>query len=408
MVLDVRSRKHFPSGGSHVDRFKIASYGEKGSAVVAGIDNGEGSGGSVTLVELKDLEVVRAGTTLLTIPSMKVRSGEVLAVIGPNGAGKTTLLQTICGLLRPRKGEILFEGKRVGQELDLYAYRRKVTMVFQEPLLFDTTVFENVSAGLRFRGVGGKVREKVVEENLARFGIGHLRNRSARTLSGGEAQRTSLARAFATGPEVLLLDEPFGALDAPTRESILEDLHGILRDSRITALFATHDRAEALRLSDSVSIMKAGRIVQTGTPEEVMNRPVDEFVASFVGMETILSGQVMRREEDVFVIDVAGSHVEVAGSAVAGEQVTICVRPENVTICRLDGQGATSARNVFKGRIEKIDARGFYYRIQLDCGFPLVAYVTGSSVRDLGLREGALIGASFKATAIHVVSRRNA
>ena len=138
-------------------------------------------------------------------------------------------------------------------------------MVFQEPLLFDTTVFENVASGLRIRGMKGPQIREIVNENLERFGILHLFHRSARKISGGEAQRVALARAFATRPEVLLLDEPFASLDPPTRESLLVDLESILRETKTTTLLATHDRMEALRLSDRIAVMNMGRILAGGS-----------------------------------------------------------------------------------------------------------------------------------------------
>ncbi|MBP1721141.1 MAG: tungstate/molybdate transport system ATP-binding protein, partial [Deltaproteobacteria bacterium] len=153
------------------------------------------------ILEARNLRVIRGGSLLVNVPSLKIREGETLSLIGPNGAGKTTLLQALSYLMRPSAGEILFRGEKVGDSYAILAYRRKLAMVFQEPLLFDTTVFENVASGLKIRGLESGMIRQVVTEQLNRFGIGHLGDRSARTLSGGEAQRTSLARAFAIKPE---------------------------------------------------------------------------------------------------------------------------------------------------------------------------------------------------------------
>ena len=233
--------------------------------------------------------------------------------------------------------------------------------------------------------------------------LDHLSGRSGRTLSGGEAQRTSLARAFATQPEVLLLDEPFASLDPPSREALIEDLERILRQTGTTTIFATHDRLEALRLSDRIAVMNRGKIVQIGPPEEVMNHPVNEFVASFVGVETILTGKVMNEDEGTFVASISGKKIEAVGKARIGESVVLCIRPENVTLSINPLRETTSARNVFHGKIERILSLGLYQKIQLNCGFPLVAYVTHHSAEDLSLREGKEVTVSFKATAIHVV-----
>ncbi len=363
---------------------------------------------SKPILEIKNLEVKRGGATLLNVQSLIIKEGEILSLIGPNGAGKTTLLQTLSYLLKPFQGEIFFKGEKVSSNQSIFDYRRKLAMVFQEPLLFDTTVFENVASGLKIRGVNRAEIRKRVTENLNRFGISHLSHRSARKISGGEAQRTSLARAFCLEPEILLLDEPFASLDPPTRESLIEDLEGILRQTqtRTTTFFATHERSEALRLSDRIAVMNQGKILQIGSPEEVMNRPIDEFVASFVGVETILAGKVIRKEGGSFFASASARVIEAVGEVQLGEEVILCIRPENVTLTPRPPAGATSARNHFPGRIEKIVSLGLYQKIQLNCGFPLVAYVTRHSLEDLSLEEGKGVTASFKATAIHVIRRK--
>jgi len=186
----------------------------------------------------------------------------------------------------------------------------------------------------------------------------------------------------------LFLDEPFAALDPPTREALIEDLQAVLQDTHTTTIFATHDRAEALRLSDRIGVMNNGKILQIGAPEVVMNHPMNEFVANFVGVETILRGKVIRKEEGSFVASVSGYEIEAVGEVKLGETVALCIRPENVTVSTVNRKLTTSERNVFHGRITKITALGFFQKIQLDCGFPLVAYVTRHSLDDLSLGEG--------------------
>ncbi|OGP72855.1 MAG: ABC transporter [Deltaproteobacteria bacterium RBG_16_49_23] len=360
---------------------------------------------STTILEARNIRVERGGTVLLNIPSLSIEEGEILALIGPNGAGKTTFLQTLSYLLKPFRGEIFFGGEKVETHVSVLEYRRKLAMVFQYPLLFDTTVFNNVASGLRIRGMKKKEIDDRVMENLKRFGIPHLSHRSAKTLSGGEAQRASLARAFAIQPEILLLDEPFASLDPPTRDSLIEDLERILSQTRTTAIFATHDRLEALNLSDRVAVMNNGMIQQIGSPEEVMNHPIDEFVASFVGVETILTGKVIRKHGGTFVASISGKEIEAVGEVYLDETVILCIRPENVTLSTQPRPEATSARNVFVGRILKIAPLGPYQKVHLDCGFPLVAYVTRHSVEELSLIEGNEVGASFKATGITVIRK---
>ncbi len=360
---------------------------------------------STPILEAKNLKVERGGTLLLDVPSLSIDKGEILALIGPNGAGKTTLLQTLSYLSKPFQGEIFFKGENVNSVCPVFEYRRKLAMVFQEPLLFDTTVFNNVASGLKIRGMRrNEIRDRVIEQ-LDRFGISHLSHRSAKTLSGGEAQRTNLARAFALQPEILLLDEPFASLDPPTRESLMEDLEHILCQTQTTAILATHDRMEALRLSDRIAVMNVGKILQIGSPSNVMNQPLDEFIASFVGVETILPGKVVKKNGGSFLASVSGKEIEAVGEVHLGETVILCIRPENVILSAHLSKETTSVRNVFQGKIERIVPFGLYQKVQLGCGFPLVAYVTNHSLEELSLTEGKEVRASFKATAIHVVRK---
>jgi len=249
------------------------------------------------ILETRDLSVQRGGFSV-EVPELQVGAGEILALIGPNGSGKTTLMMTLAGLVNPNRGDVRFEGRLVGSNRSQFEYRRKIAMVFQEPLLLSSTVFDNVATGLKVRGMKGREIEGRVLENLDRFRIAHLRRRSARTLSGGEAQRTSLARAFAIQPQILFLDEPFASLDPPSRESLIEDLERTLRQTRTTTIFATHDRLEALQLSDRIAVMRGGRILQIGPPYEVIHHPVDDFVASFVSVKKIMERLTANLRED--------------------------------------------------------------------------------------------------------------
>ena len=356
------------------------------------------------LLKVEDLHVRRGGVSVLDIPALLVFQGQVLILIGPNGAGKSTLLLTLAGLLKPSRGRFLFRGRAVA--LDVFDYRRRIAMVFQEPLLFDATVFDNVAAGLRIRGAGQSEIGRTIPGHLDRFGIGHLAKRSARKLSGGEAQRTSLARAFVTKPEIIFLDEPFSGLDPPTREALTGDLEAILRETRTTAVLSTHDQTEALRLADRMAVMNRGAIVQIGPVAEVMNHPADGFVASFVGVETVLPGRVLAISDGMFVAAVEGGEIQAVGHVRTGEAVLCCIRPEHVTLSTNASLSKSSARNVFPGTIRKITPLGLFYRVSLDCGFDLAAYVTRQSIEGLSLEEGKAVTASFKATSVHVISRQ--
>lgn len=357
------------------------------------------------ILELKDLLVDRGGQRVLDVRSFRLHEGEFVAIIGPNGSGKSTLLLSMMGLLDRTGGEVLFHGKDVLSS-GLVERRRRMAMVLQEPLLFDATVYDNVAAGLRLRGRGRDQIRRTVMTYLERFRLADMAGRSARKLSGGEARRVSLARALAVEPEVVFLDEPFAHLDLPARQAITADLEKTIRASRLAAVLVTHDRAEALRLSDRIVVMNAGRIVQSDVPSVVMNNPVNEFVASCVGMETILPGEVLKSDRWEIVISVAGRQIDAVGEGAPGEQVYCCVRPENVLIEVVNPAATSSARNVFPALITRVASVGPYLEIRLDCGFPLVAHVTAESFAMLDLEEGKRVFASFKATAIHVIPRR--
>ncbi|KAF0220115.1 MAG: tungstate transport system ATP-binding [Geobacteraceae bacterium] len=359
--------------------------------------------GNPLLLEVRNLRVVRGGVQVLDVPSLDLHEKEVLSLIGPNGAGKSTLLLTLACLLQPTAGKIRCRGEIITSGRATFDYRRRLAVVFQEPLLFDATVYENVAAGLKIRGMTrGEVRKRVME-TLELFSMAYLADRSARKLSGGEAQRTSLARAFAIRPEMIFLDEPFASLDPPTRQALTEDLERILGETGTAAVVATHDQLEALRLSDRMAVVNHGRIVQSGPPVEVMNRPADEFVASFVGMENVLSGNVVTCCEGMLTLMVMGRSIELPGIASPGEPVVFCIRPEHITITTSDPGGATSARNVFPATIRKMVTMGVYHKLHLECGFPLVACLTHQSLGTLHLEEGKQVFASFKATAVHLI-----
>jgi molybdopterin-binding protein len=348
----------------------------------------------------RDVVVRRGARAVLDLPALDVESGETLAIIGPNGAGKTTLLLQLALLERPAEGEVLYDGAPArGREL---ALRRRMAVVFQQPLLLDRTVRKNVETGMSLRRIGGGERRRRAEAWLARFDVAHLADRRPLALSGGEAQRVSLARAFALEPEVLLLDEPFSALDAPTRAGLIEDLAAALADTRTTTVLVTHDHDEAARLGDRVGVLIGGRIRQIGRPADVFGEPADAEVAAFVGVETIVPAEVIARGAGMLTLSAAGHQLE-AVSAVTAARALVCLRPEDVSLSAPGERISGSARNKLPARVTRITLTGADARVELDCGFRLVARITRRSFEDLGLREGAETVASFKATAVHLI-----
>jgi tungstate transport system ATP-binding protein len=362
---------------------------------------------SAPILEGQGLGVLYAGQTVLDVPYIEVQAGETLAIIGPNGAGKSTLLRVLGLLEVPTSGVVRFRGNQVawtGQ--DLLAIRRRFASVFQDALLCDTSVQANVNLGLKLRGRSSSEAAIQVEPWLARLGIAHLARRQARTLSGGEAQRTSLARAFAIHPDVLLLDEPFGALDPPTRDELLTVLQSLLRQEGTTTVFVTHDRDEALRLGDRIAVMLDGRIHQVGRPSEVFGRPVSEEVARFVGVETILPARVIEERSGLITVEVNGAKIQALGNVSVGESVLVCLRPEDLVLRRRDEPAAPdSARNHLAGRVQEVTPLGAQVRVRIASNPPMVALVTKQSFHELGLESGSSVIVSFKASAVHLIRR---
>jgi len=233
------------------------------------------------MIVIRDLLIQRNTRDVLRIDSLDISRGETLTVVGPNGAGKSTLLLALAHLLKPARGDIQFDGKSVTQWNDL-EYRRKISYVFQAPLLMDMSVEQNVGLGLKFRGISKEKSQERVGKWIKAMGVESLSKRRAGELSGGEAQRVSLARAFVLEPELLLLDEPFAALDPPTRTKLLEDLSSLLAEDHRTAVFVTHNLNEAARLSHRIAVVVGGVLRQVGTVREIKGHPADEAVEAFL------------------------------------------------------------------------------------------------------------------------------
>jgi len=361
-------------------------------------------------MEARDLQVIRNGNIILNVDHLQVYQGETLAVIGPNGAGKSTLLLALSRLLKPDHGEILFQNQPI-QDLDDLRYRRQIALVLQAPLLLDVSVFDNVATALRFRGLPRDEVKQRVNGWLERLGILSLSRRRAATLSGGEAQRTSLARAFSIQPQVLMLDEPFSALDAPTRTRLLEDFHKLLSATSITTIFITHDLDEALYLGDRVAVLLEGKIRQVGPPQGVFSAPADPGVADFVGVETVIAGRVVESQAGQVTIQADGLQIEAIGELNVGREVYACLRPEDITLLPCgsadgsDPSPRSSARNRVQGSIQRLVPQGPLVKVIIDCGFPLVALITRASAHEMELVEGCRVFASFKASVVHLIPR---
>lgn len=356
----------------------------------------------MSLIQTIDLHQRFGTRNVLRGISLNVEKGEILAIIGPTGSGKTTLLRLIDQLDQPASGKVLFDGQEVTPRLRT-ALRRRISMVLQKPVVFDASVYDNVAYPLRVRKYSRKAMPEKVNTMLQTVGLDGYQKRNARTLSGGETQKVALARALVTDPQVLLLDEPTANLDPVSLNSIEEFILRFNRDNGMAIVIATHEMAQGQRLAHRIGVMMNGELVQVGKPENIFYAPSDLRVARFVGVENILKGRITANEGGLAQIRLNGHSLEAVTDHSTGEEVYVFVRPEEITVS-LEAP-SSSARNVFSGDIRLLALSGPLARVEIDCGVTLVALVTKRSAEDLSLRAGQRVHTSFKATAIHVISR---
>ena len=347
---------------------------------------------------------VRVGSFDLVDISLEVPTGGYALIIGPTGSGKTTLLDAIAGHSPLLAGRVWAHGKDV---TGLPPERRRLGIVYQQYHLFPhLSVGENIAYGLRHEtAAAGEATATRVNALAALLGITTLLGRGVRGLSGGEQQRVAIARALAPRPSVLLLDEPFAAVDPATRTVLRRELRALHEAEGITTLQVTHDFDDALHLGDMVAVMADGRIVQQGRPEEVFRFPNSAFVARFVGTGNVIAGQVERTGEIEadgrftarFVSGALELHV-VADREGAAHAV---IRPEDLLLSA--APLPSSIRNRIEVVVERVEHLGPVVQVQLAAGRDLVAAVTAATASELGLRPGVRVWLGLKATAVHLV-----
>lgn len=284
--------------------------------------------------------------------NLLIRKGHYNTILGPSGCGKTTLLRAIAGLVRPTSGEILFDGREVG---DLSVQERHVGFVFQHFAVFPhLDVWHNVAYGPTIQGWKPEEIEHSVKSNLRRVGLQDRPNAMPGELSGGMRQRLGLARALSTNSELLLLDEPLSALDAKIGEFLRYELQRIVKKHGITAIHVTHNQAEAMTISDNVILMRQGRVVQAGTPEELYENPNSVFAANFVGKCNFFSGRKISAHRVK-----CGEKTITVEQNVEADEVAIGVRPEKFHMV------SRSDHNFFSGHIEAMNFMGHFYEYQI-------------------------------------------
>ena len=342
------------------------------------------------LIELRNISKSFDGEAVLRGIDLDIHDSEFVTLLGPSGCGKTTTLRIIGGFETPDEGDVIFDGKRIN---DLPPHKRRVNTVFQRYALFPhLNVFDNIAFGLRIKRPKlskSEITEKVTEM-LALVNLKGFEKRHVSTLSGGQQQRVAIARALVNQPEVLLLDEPLGALDLKLRKDMQKELKSIQKRTGITFIYVTHDQEEALTMSDTVVVMADGKIQQIGTPTDVYNEPQNAFVADFIGESNIVDGVMLADRSVRF----SGHTFEcLDGGFEKNEPVDVVIRPEDVDVVPV-------GRGMLSGKITSVTFKGDYYEIIIDVkGFKWMLETSDF------VSEGSVIGLEIVPDAIHVMKK---
>jgi spermidine/putrescine transport system ATP-binding protein len=339
------------------------------------------------LIDIRNIYKEFETTEALRNINMYVRKNEFLTLLGPSGCGKTTLLRILAGFITPTRGEILFEGRSL---IDVPPYKRRINTVFQRYALFPhLNVYENIAFGLKIKNCEKAIIKKRVTEMLKLVGLAGFEKRYSDSLSGGQQQRVAIARALVNEPDVLLLDEPLGALDLKFRKEMQLELKKMQQKLGITFIYVTHDQEEALTMSDTIAVMNEGEIQQIGTPEMIYNEPENAFVADFIGESNILKGTM----HDDFQVEFAGRNfVCVDKGFKKDESVEVVIRPEDILIVPVEAAQIA-------GTITSIIFMGVHYeiRIRTSDGFEWLVHTTKYS------QPGSHAGLIIEPDSIHVM-----
>ncbi|NLX70999.1 MAG: ABC transporter ATP-binding protein [Clostridiales bacterium] len=343
---------------------------------------------SEPIIRLVNISKDYDGTEALKNINLYIRKNEFLTLLGPSGCGKTTTLRIIAGFEQPDSGEVYFEGKNI---TNLPPYKRKVNTVFQRYALFPhMNVAENIAFGLKIKKMDKKTIDRKVAEMLELVNLKGFEKRYVDSLSGGQQQRVAIARALVNEPEVLLLDEPLGALDLKLRKGMQIELKKIHKYLGITFVYVTHDQEEALTMSDTIVVMKDGTIQQIGTPEMIYNEPKNSFVADFIGESNIVPGRMIKdslvyfAEREFKCVDSGFNH---------NEEVDVVVRPEDIKLVPED-------QGMLQGRVESVTFKGVHYEMMVrSAGYEWMIHSTVMEP------VGSRVGLSIMPNDIHIMKK---
>ena len=340
------------------------------------------------IVSLRDIVVDFDGQRILNGLNLDIHDKEFVTLLGASGCGKTTTLRLIAGFLEPNAGEIILHGKNI---TGVPPYRRPVNTVFQKYALFPhLNVFENVAFGLRLKHMDEDTIRTKVRDMLEVVGLKGFERRSITQMSGGQQQRVAIARSLVNEPEILLLDEPLGALDLKLRKEMQLELKRLQREMSITFIYVTHDQEEALTMSDTVVVMNKGSIQQIGSPEDIYNEPQNAFVANFIGDSNIVEGIMLKD----FLVSFCGHDFTCVDRGFqVNEPVQVVVRPEDVVI-------VPPSAGMLTGLVREVIFKGVHFEMHVDVeGKEWLIHSTQAS------QPGELIGMNIGPDEIHIMSR---
>jgi len=349
----------------------------------------------MNIIEISNLNKNYRSREVLKNINLNVRAGEIFAVIGPSGAGKTTLLRLINMLDKPTFGKIFFSGEDY-EDCDRLKIRRKMVLLFQDTAVMSGSVYDNVSYGLKIRGMSKEEINERVSFALEEMGISGYEQRNAKNLSGGEKQRMAFARATVFNPDLLILDEPTANLD-PKNVGVVEKLIRKITENNTTIIMSTHRFEEAISLADRIAVIQNGEILQVGTPGEIFRKPESKRVAQFVGLENLFEGISEIKEE---ISEIYVNEIKIYAATPKEGKVRLIVHPESVIVSR--EKLVSSARNNFKGKIIETSDKGVLVKVVVDVGIPVIALVTRRSFEELNLNINSEVYVSFKASDVHV------
>ena len=342
------------------------------------------------IITLSNISKEYDGNKVLDNLDLYICRNEFLTLLGPSGCGKTTTLRIIGGFESPTSGEILFEGENI---TNLPPYKRKLNTVFQKYALFThMNVYENIAFGLRIKKLSAKEIDKKVKEMLELVNLAGFERRSIDSLSGGQQQRIAIARALVNEPEVLLLDEPLGALDLKLRKDMQLELKNIQQRLGITFVFVTHDQEEALTMSDTIVVMNEGVIQQIGTPVDIYNEPKNAFVADFIGESNIIDGIMIRD----FFVEFANHGFECVDKGFEeNEKIDVVIRPEDIKLVDV-------SEGMIEGEVQSVIFKGVHYEMAvLAENFKWLVHST--TMEPVGTK----VGMNIKPSDIHIMKKVN-